>query len=168
MRIYSQLLLIVTVFALLSGCATTGRIAAEREAFSTNPERGGYSFDGSFHGGEHWRYLCQNDASFGAYLISLVPDSNSAELVFSALLYYSTKCPDRVRFEQVVLLAKPGLLSRSVVTSGDECLVREVLSVWIQEQRKRFQANKSVEVTPTAVTPAAGAPGAPSAGAPHH
>jgi hypothetical protein len=35
-------------------------------------------------------------------------------------------------------------------------------------ERSIERANKSVEVTPTAVTPAADAPGEPSAGAPHH
>jgi hypothetical protein len=150
-----------------AGCVSPeGKIARERNAYLLDPSIPRYGYDGKLTpGGRHYFYLFQHDSEFGDFLLREVPKARDARVVVAALTFFTSKKPDRRKFDKVVASLNPALLDQEVDLSGTDVIMMVPLREWIDEAKKR--ANQTPEPTAMLVTPRAGARVAPSTAVAH-
>lgn len=145
---YVRLLSVLSLFV-LSGCAFRSvKILDERREFLGDPSTGGYTYEGEPVGGRHYLFLSKNDASFGDFLLSVIPGTDRADVVVAALTYFAYTKPDRSKFEEVVAKTNKCLLEREVSCGNTDLLWVSSLAEWIGKLRKeKAWADQSLEPT---------------------
>jgi len=126
----------IILLLFLCGCTTGNRIALERQRFLGKPSTGSLGYEGVMRGGEHYRFLAGHDKDFGHFLLTIVPQTERADVVKAALDYFAyTEC-DPDRFEEVVGKIKPQLLDQEIWDTGTDLFLKYRLSEWIDDIRK--------------------------------
>lgn len=122
-----------------------GKIASERDAYLGDPSIPHYGYDGKLTlGGQHYLFLFQHDPAFGDFLLGEVPKAHDARVVVAALTFFSSKKPDRKKFDEVISSMNPVLLDQEVDLSGSDVIIMVPLREWIDETKK--EASKKLPV----------------------